>query len=272
MSLLVLDVLATWVDQWLPKGNHCLVIGVMVPCCKVGCLVFFPIFFLFFLIHPDPFYPLLLVCHTCITIGATFHLLRYSISFYPCSTPILLHISRYKLVTTNLSSFSLTAHDEPIWVSEQLSSLVSCSVPCCQTSWPPPAPMRILSRNCLSQWCHHPLLIISHKVHSYRLPQLVWYWQAVQKPLWFLHISFVGLRKPLCWWPIDRDAMTNPPPTSSGSEAGAFHQVKILEDCPAWVQCSRTHASRLRGSIAGTFCGDVCFSHCGMHAVSSDSL
>ena len=93
-------------------------------CCKMGCLVFFSIFFLFFLIHPEPFYPLLLACHTCITIRAAFHLLQYSISFYPCSTPILLHISRYKLVTTNLSSFSLNAHDEPICMSSQLFSLV----------------------------------------------------------------------------------------------------------------------------------------------------
>ena len=30
-SLLVLDVLAMWVDQWLPTGNHCLETGVMVP-------------------------------------------------------------------------------------------------------------------------------------------------------------------------------------------------------------------------------------------------
>ena len=30
-SLLVLDVLAMWVDQWLPIGNHCLVTGAMVP-------------------------------------------------------------------------------------------------------------------------------------------------------------------------------------------------------------------------------------------------
>ena len=30
-SLLVLDVLATWVDQWLPTGNHCLVTRAMVP-------------------------------------------------------------------------------------------------------------------------------------------------------------------------------------------------------------------------------------------------
>ena len=89
----------------------------LILCCKVGCLVFFLVFFLFFLIHPEPFYPLLLVCHTCITIGATFHLLWCSISFYPCSTPILLHITRYKLVTTNSSSFSLTTHDEPICVS-----------------------------------------------------------------------------------------------------------------------------------------------------------
>ena len=92
-------------------------LGEHKDCCKVGCLVFFSIFFLFFLIYHNPFCPLLLACHTCITIGSMFHLLQYSISFNPCSTPILLSISRHKLVTINLSSFSLTAHDEPVCVS-----------------------------------------------------------------------------------------------------------------------------------------------------------
>ena len=35
---------------------------------------------------------------------------------------------------------------------------------------------------------------------------------------------------------------------------------------------SRTCASHLRGSIAGTFCSDMCFSHCGVPAMSSDLL
>ena len=39
-------------------------------------------------------------------------------------TVLLPTVSRYKLVTINLSSFSLNTHDEPICVSRQLSSLV----------------------------------------------------------------------------------------------------------------------------------------------------
>ena len=35
----------------------------------------------------------------------------------PVLPPILSHISRYKIVTINLSGFSLNAHDEPIGVS-----------------------------------------------------------------------------------------------------------------------------------------------------------
>ena len=80
--------------------------GSLWPSCyKVDCLAFFLIFFLIFLIHPEPFYPFATyLSHLChhwnrIPFIPTFHKLL------PLFTPILLHISRYNLVTTKFKQF-----------------------------------------------------------------------------------------------------------------------------------------------------------------------
>ena len=73
-------------------------------CYKVDCLAFFLIFFLIFLIHPEPFYPFATYLshlhhhRNRIPFIPTFHKLL------PLFTPILLHISRYNLVTTKIQA------------------------------------------------------------------------------------------------------------------------------------------------------------------------
>ena len=76
-----------------------------VRCYKVDCLAFFLVFFLIFLIHPEPFYPFATYLshlhhhQNCIPFIPTFHKLL------PLFTPILLHISRCNLVTTKFKQF-----------------------------------------------------------------------------------------------------------------------------------------------------------------------
>ena len=76
-----------------------------IRCYKVDCLAFFLIFFLIFLIHPEPFYPFATYLshlrhhRNRVPFILTFHKLL------PLFTPILLHISRYNLVTTKFKQF-----------------------------------------------------------------------------------------------------------------------------------------------------------------------
>ena len=87
------------------RGHQWHVCCAWSPCYKVDCLAFFLVFFLIFLIHPEPFYPFATYLSHLhhhwnhIPFILTFHKLL------PLFTPILLHISRYNLVTTKFKQF-----------------------------------------------------------------------------------------------------------------------------------------------------------------------